>query len=242
LSGSEWVDIVDNMTALSLKETPLTIAERVFVDLRDAIVEGRITAGSKISEPELARTYDISRGSLRDALGRLEATGLVERKPNVGARVVSLSSEGLLNLYAIREALEGMSARLATENMSDEELEALSELLEIHGKQISSSESAAYFQEEGDADFHLRLVRASGNRQLAGLLGYDLYYQMRMYRYQFGMQSKRVPRAFMEHEQIMDAMKRRDVEQAEQLMRHHIRASRFNVEKMLAEKEGSVRS
>ncbi len=221
---------------------PVTIAEKVFVELRDAIVEGRIAEGSKISEPELARTYAISRGSLRDALGRLEAAGLVERRPNVGARVVSLTAEGLLHLYAIREALEGMSARLATKNMTDEEIESLAQLLKTHGKEIASSEGAAYFQKEGDADFHLRLVKGSGNSQLVSLLGHDLYYQMRMYRYQFGMQSKRVTQAFIEHEQIIDTMKRRDAEQAEHLMRHHIRASQFNVEKMLGEREGEKAS
>ena len=229
--------------SLSHREpSPVTIAERVYAELREAIVEGRILAGSKISEPELSRTHGISRASLRDALGRLEASGLVVRKPNVGARVVGLSSEGLLEIYAVREALEAMSARLATENMTDEQIEGLRDLLNDHDAQIASRKGAVYFQKEGDADFHYRIVLGTGNGRLIGLLGTDLYYIMRMYRYQFGMQSKRVPKAFVEHEQIVDAMGRRDAEQAESLMRYHIRASRLNVEKMLAEREGDALS
>jgi len=227
--------IVDIVQTEPLPDTPITIAERVFVNLRDAIVEGRIEAGSKISEPELARVHDISRGSLRDAIGRLEAAGLVERKPNIGARVVSLSVGELLELYAIRESLEGLAARLATENMTDGELDELGELLDCHRQQIASAEGKAYFQDEGNTDFHLRLVRGSGNRQLIRMLGNELYYRLRMYRYQFGMQSKRATRAFQEHEQMLDVMKRRDAEQAEQLMRHHIRSSRYNIEAMITD-------
>jgi len=73
-----------------------TIPDRIFSLIKEAIVEGDIPAGSKISEPELARAYGISRGPLREAIGRLEACGLVVRRPNVGARVVTLSSSQLI--------------------------------------------------------------------------------------------------------------------------------------------------
>jgi DNA-binding GntR family transcriptional regulator len=75
----------------------------------------------------------------------------------------------------------------------------------------------------------------SGNGRLVDLLCNDLYHLMRLYRYQFGMQSRRGPRAFVEHEHIVDAIERRDGELAELLMRHHIRASRENVERLLSQ-------
>jgi len=90
-----------------------TIPDRIFSLIKEAIVEGEMAAGSKISEPELARAYGISRGPLREAIGRLEACGLVVRRPNVGARVVTLSNRQLIEIFHVREALEGMSARLA---------------------------------------------------------------------------------------------------------------------------------
>lgn len=213
-----------------------TIPERVFSLLREAIVEGDIPAGSKISEPELARAYGISRGPLREAIGRLEGCGLVVRRANVGARVVTLSSEQLLEIFHVREALEGMAARLAARNMGDPEIAALRALLDQHGQQIEQDVDHAYFQREGDLDFHYRIVQGSKNTRLINLLCNDLYHLVRLYRYQFGMPSKRGPRAFVEHEHIVDAIERRDPEMAELMMRAHIRASRENAERVLAEK------
>ena len=210
-----------------------TIPDRVFSLIKEAIVEGDIAAGSKISEPELARTYGISRGPLREAIGRLEACGLVVRRPNVGARVVTLSSNQLIEIFHIREALEGMAARLAAQNMGDEEIVDLRKLLDQHGEQIERDAEHAYFQREGDLDFHYRIVQGSHNAHMIELLCNDLYHLVRLYRYQFGMSSKRGRRAFVEHGHIVDAIERRDPEMAELMMRAHIRASRENVERLL---------
>lgn len=210
-----------------------TIAERAFQDIRQAIVEGKIPAGSKISEPELAKQYGISRGSLRDAIGRLEACNLVVRKANIGARVIEMTSKQLLEIYDVREALEGMSARLAASYMSDSDIDNLKLLLRQHSDDIKQEHGQAYFQKEGDLDFHYRIVQGSKNSRLIGLLCDDLYYQMRLYRYQFGMRSQRATRAFVEHEHIVDAIENRDGEMAELLMRAHIRSSRKNIEKRL---------
>ena len=212
-----------------------TIPDRVFSLIKEAIVEGDIAAGSKISEPELARTYGISRGPLREAIGRLEACGLVVRRPNVGARVVTLSSDQLIEIFHIREALEGMAARLAALNMDEDEIADLRELLGQHGEQIERDTEHAYFQREGDLDFHYRIVQGSHNAHMVELLCNDLYHLVRLYRYQFGMASKRGQRAFVEHGHIVDAIERRDPEMAELMMRAHIRASRENVERLLKE-------
>ena len=211
-----------------------TIPDRIFSLLKEAIVEGGIAAGSKISEPELARAYGISRGPLREAIGRLEACGLVVRRPNVGARVVTLSSRQLIEIFHVREALEGMAARLAAQHMRDEEIKDLRALLGQHGEQIARDAGHAYFQREGDLDFHYRIVQGSHNTRMVDLLCNDLYHLVRLYRYQFGMSSKRGPRAFVEHEHIVDAIERRDPEMAELMMRAHIRASRENVERLLS--------
>lgn len=212
-----------------------TIPDRIFSLIKEAIVEGDMAAGSKISEPELARAYGISRGPLREAIGRLEACGLVVRRPNVGARVVTLSSSQLIEIFHVREALEGMAARLAAQHMSDEEIADLRRLLGRHADQIERDTEHAYFQREGDLDFHYRIVQGSHNTRMIDLLCNDLYHLVRLYRYQFGMSSKRGPRAFVEHEHIVDAIERRDPEMAELMMRAHIRASRENVERLLSQ-------
>jgi DNA-binding GntR family transcriptional regulator len=215
--------------------TVVTIADRVFELIQRSITEGEIRQGSKISEPELARRYGISRGPLREAISRLEACGLVERKPNIGARVISLSSEQLMEIYHVREALEGMAARLAAQNMANSEIRELRSLLLQHAEEIARDSSLAYFQKEADLDFHYRIVKGSKNKRLINLLCDDLYHLVRLYRLQFALSSKRGPQALKEHEHIVDAIERRDGELAEILMRHHIRASRENVERLLSE-------
>jgi len=210
-----------------------TLTDRLFDALRRAIVEGEMPQGSKISEPELARRYGVSRGSLREAIARLEACKLAERKPNLGARVVELRIEQLIEIFQLREALEGMAARLAAEAMTDTEIDALSALLEQHGQQIEQEQGRAYFQKQGDLDFHFRIVQGSKNRQLITLLCEDLYHLLRMYRVQFGMRSKRCRQAFEEHQYLLSALRSRDPEMAELMMRQHVRSSRRNLEQAL---------
>lgn len=213
-----------------------TLPERVFCQLREDIVEGRIPAGSKISEADLAERYGTSRGPLREAISQLAAVGLIERRPNVGARVIELSSNQLLDIFHVRESLEGMAARQAAERMGEAPVVQLRETLSMHEQRIDEDGGQAYFQESGDVDFHYQIIQGSGNRYLIKLLCHDLYYLVRMYRYQFGMRSKRGPAALREHRAIVDAIERADGEMAELLMRAHVRASRANVEQMLMEK------
>lgn len=220
-------------------DTVTTIADQVFAEIRKAIVEGEIPQGSKISEPELARRFGISRGPLREAMGRLESSNLVQRRANVGARVITLSNEQLLEIFHVREALEGMAARLAAERMSDDEIADLGALLVEHRHQVESDDGQAYYQSEGDLDFHYRIVSGSHNIRLQGLLCNDLYHLARMYRFQFGMASPRARRALDEHGHIVEAIAGRDGELAEILMRRHIRAARENVERCLSEERNN---
>ena len=169
-------------TALAVANDALTTAERVFRELQRAIVEGDIPAGSKISEPELAKSYQVSRSTLRESIGRLEACGLVMRKANVGARVVTLSSAQLLEIYQIREPLEGTACRLAASHMSAADIDDLRQLLDIHMENEALQAGQAYYQKEGDMDFHYRIVKGSGNNKLIELLCEDLYPLVRMYR------------------------------------------------------------
>ena len=219
---------------ISTATTPSTTrADTVFTDLRQRIVEGDIGTGSKLSEPELAKYYEISRSTLRDALSRLEGCGLLERKANIGYRVVTLSTEQLLEIFRVRESLEGMACRLAAHNMTSKLIEDLKHLLEVHNQYESLQQGQAYIQEEGDLDFHFCIVMGSGNKLLIRLLCEELYYLVRMYRFQFGMASPRAKRAFCEHYHIIQAIEDQDGELAEILMRRHISASRKNVEKRM---------
>ncbi len=220
------------MLATELKEA-ITASDRVLVQIRTAIVEGEIPAGTKISEPELARRYDLSRAPLREALARLERCHLIERTPNAGARVVKLSIEGLRSLYQLREELEGLACRLAAEHMTEQDIAEVRALLDKHLSTQRVREGESYYQEAGDVDFHYRVIQGSKNPYLINILSDELYFLVRMYRVQLGMNGPRVSRAFDEHKAIINAIANRDGELADLLMRRHIAASRRNIEQQL---------
>ncbi|MDX1482370.1 MAG: GntR family transcriptional regulator [Woeseiaceae bacterium] len=211
-----------------------TLSEQVFDALQTAIVSGDLKPGEKIREPELARRFGTSRGPLRDALRRLEARHLVINRPNSGARVVSLSPGKLVELYEVREALEGMTCRLAAEPLRDEEIAELGALLDRHEAELGTGDGAVYFQQEGDLDFHYRIADACGNELLRSALCEDHYQLMRLYRYKFANRAGRAHRALAEHRQIHEAIRARDSEHAELLMRRHIRNARLAFQRHLA--------
>lgn len=221
----------------ALQRPAVTAADRVLQELLRAIVAGEIAPGSKISEPELAKRFDLSRAPLREALARLERCHLLERTPNAGARVVKLSTDNLLSLYQLREELEGLACRLAASQMSDIEIREMQDLLDQHLSSQRVREGESYYQEAGDLDFHYRIILGSKNPYLINILTDELYHLMRMYRVQLGMNGPRVSRAFDEHKAIINAIANRDGELADLLMRRHIAASRRNIEHKLTELE-----
>lgn len=231
-SSSDAAAHAAEMLTLPLRDA--TKAASLTDSLREAIVSGEIAAGSKLSEPELARRFGVSRGPLREAMMKMESLGLVERVAHVGARVVTLSLARLSELYAVREALEGMAARLAAENITSEQLQALQQLLNTHCDYIRDVDGASYFHQQGDFDFHYRIIHASANRRLITLLCDELYHPLRMYRSQAPTSHSRPQAALEEHRQILMAVAAADGELAELLMRRHIARSRKLIEQQLA--------
>ena len=211
-------------------EVNLTLADRVFGQIQDAIVKGELKSGVKMSEVELTARYGVSRGPLREALRRLEARKLLTRIPHVGVRVVALTIDDVLQMYQVREVLEGMAARLAAQHATDEEVQSLKQLLQQHQQQTELQSGKGYYQEEGDFDFHYRIVKASRNEVLMQMLCGELYHRVRLYRYQFSVTEGRPHKAFAEHSRIIEAIESRDGELAEFLMRRHISSARKNIE------------
>ncbi len=203
-----------------------TLADTVFDQIRTAIVKGELPPGSKVNEPQLSKQYGISRGPLREAIRRLEGCKLVEITPNVGAKVISLNSEQAIEIYEIRESLEGLACRLAAARASEEDCANLRALLANHEQQIQSENGRLYYQKEGDLDFHYLIVQLSGNTRLFKLLCDELYHLLRLYRVQTSSSPSRPVQAFKEHHQIVDAIESGDGELAELLMRRHIAHAR----------------
>jgi DNA-binding GntR family transcriptional regulator len=210
-----------------------TLADRVFEQIVEAIVQGRIAPGETINEVNLSARLGVSRAPLREAIFRLEAKGLIQRTPHLGARVVDLQPRDLEELFLIREGLEGMAARLAALAMSDADIEALEQSLEAHRRQPDVASGTAYYQAGGDQDFHFRIAKGSSNRRLFCLLCEDMYSLIRIYRFRSSATPGRARQAYVEHQDILGALRRRDAAAAEAAMRRHIRLSWSNIEARL---------
>ncbi len=204
-----------------------SLAEEAFNKLVQAITSGEFQPGQKLSEAELARQLGISRGPLREALGRLEGR-LVMRTPRIGVRVIDFDRADLEQLFFVREALEGMAARLATERMTTAELQQLHELLAHHATQPELATGAAYHQRSRDDDFHFTIVRAARCERLEQMLLDELYYQLRIQRLRSSTRPGRAQQALGEHREIVAALASRNPDAAESTMRHHIRNARLS--------------
>src|ERR1700744_60858 len=97
----------------------------VYDTLRDAIWEGRIGRGERIREEEIARTLGVSRTPVREALQRLQQRGLLVNRIGRGLTVAELSKREVIELYAMREILEGSAARFAAQHATRPEVEIL---------------------------------------------------------------------------------------------------------------------
>jgi len=213
-----------------------TLARRTFDSIKADIIGGQLAQGTKIVESDLALKYGISRGPLREAIHRLEQIKLIVRIPHAGSRVVTLDTKMMGDIYTARESLEGMAARLAARLMTDAEISALSALLDQHEANISETEGKAYFQREGDIDFHFRIAIASQNQWILENLNGELYQLIRMCRHQSGQFPARAQTALNQHRQIAGAIAQRDEELAEILMRRHISGAWEIVRKILEDK------
>lgn len=188
--------------------------QRVYEHIVDGITNGVFAPGAKLNEPELARTLGVSRGPLREAIRRLEERQLVRCIPNFGARVVTHTPREILHAYEIREALEGLAARLAATNMSDEELVDLRTSYQL---EVSAARSRGF-----RSDFHMTIVRGSHNARLAQMLDEDYYRLFKLWRNNCSWLRYGGDASWKDHGRILDAIEDRDAELAEILMRRHI--------------------
>ena len=230
-------DPADPTDAVHSNEAPKSLADSVFDKVLAAIYDGLLLPGSVVNEVELAQAFGVSRGPVREAVRRLQGVQLITREPYVKARVMSLSAESALELFQMRMALEGMACKLATQRMAPRELAELLVEFEQDRQRYLDADSATDAPDAPDApdaaatantatprrfDFHERIVRASGNQRIVNALCGDLYHLLRFYRRHSGTVLERKEDAYAEHWQILRAIKTRDGDLAESLMRSHI--------------------
>jgi DNA-binding GntR family transcriptional regulator len=198
----------------------LTLWQRVYDHLREEILAGRLKPGAELAEVALSEQLGVSRGPLREAIGRLAAEGLVTVRPRRGAVVRSLSKEEFLELYQVREALETMAVRLAVPRLVADDFATLQGLIDTMANHAERGEIAEFF--EANVAFHGHLFGASGNGKLLELYR-QLLGQMGRYRLRSLTLRGNLQRSVAEHAAILRAAKRGDVERAAHLMSEHVR-------------------
>jgi DNA-binding GntR family transcriptional regulator len=198
----------------------LTLRERVYRHLRSEIVNNQIAPGAVLQEVPLAEALGVSRGPLREALGALAAEGLVTITPRRGAVVTRLARRDFLEAYQVREALEGLAARLAVGLITDLALEAMAGAIETMDVAASQHDLNAFF--DANAAFHGALVDASGNRKLIDI-HQRLISQMGPYRRPSALLRGNLERSIAEHREILAATRARDAERTSALVLEHVR-------------------
>jgi DNA-binding GntR family transcriptional regulator len=199
------------------------LIDQVVTRLEDLIFSGHLQAGEKLREQSLAEGMGVSRGPLREAIRTLEGRRLLERTPHSGVQVVGLSIDDLDQILRTREALEGMAARQAAENMTVAEITSLKQVLLHHDECPQDVADAVYRGSEND--FHRIIARGSRNRWLMRVLVDDLYSLLRLYRFR-GAQRADVTISLAQHHLIVERIHARDPDGAEAVMRAHMRSKR----------------
>jgi DNA-binding GntR family transcriptional regulator len=193
--------------------------EDVVDKLRDLIVQGKLSAGTKLKERVLCEQLGISRTPLREALKYLASEGLVELLPNRGAIVTPLRAEHIQQTFVVLAALEALAGELACRNASEE---AIREIRALHFQMLAHharGELAEYFR--CNQDIHMKIVEAGGNEPLAQLYR-GLNAHARRARYMANLSQERWDKAVHEHEEILKALTVRDAPRLQQLLREHL--------------------
>jgi DNA-binding GntR family transcriptional regulator len=211
-----------------------TLTDRIYQLLKENIVRHRLKPGARLLDQEIAESLNVSRTPVREALNRLGTEGLVEIIPRRGAFVINLSAKDMKDIYEVREVLEVLAVRLAVPRLSDEDILGLEETLEAFSNALDRKEHLTCF--ELDKEFHDRIVRLSGNAKLAEintLLGGNI----QTTRWRHCQNDHRQQLSLQEHRAILDALIKRDVDLASELVSDHIRSVKKD---LLTEQEQDI--
>lgn len=193
--------------------------EHAMSAIREAIAEGQLAPGHRLIEAEVTAWLGLSRTTVRNALGRLATEGLLTIEPNRGAVVRRMTRAEAADLYDIRQALQGLAARRASERATSRDLAALGAMVRKMTQAIDKVDFAAYRDQW--EQFHDRIAEISGNAELASLV--------RQYRSPvYGLQLWRLftpavlGASICHYEKLLAAMRKGESDRAEAIMRQDI--------------------
>ena len=206
------------------------LRELVFESLREAIISGKLAAGERLMEIQMAEEMGVSRTPVREAIRKLELEGLVVMIPRKGAYIAGLSLKDIADVFEIRSALEGLAAELAAERITDNELEDL----ERHLVKISEESETGDLDKvvATDTDFHSLIYKASRNQRLSQIIN-NLREQIQRFRTTSLSYPGRMKAAVEEHRKIVEALSMRDGELARRLAFEHIENAESSMMSMI---------
>jgi len=215
-----------SLTDKDLRNTART--EAVIMRIRDAIRQGSLSPNDRLTELGIAEQLGVSRTPVREAMERLIADGLLSQVGPRGTTVTQLNREQVLQLYSLREVLEGAAASFAAQHASSVEMDAIMNLHDMMENPKHSPRTLAELNE----DFHRAIYAAAHNEYLdhTACRMADFLILLKGTTYSA---PERPKQAQIEHKTIIQAIAKRDAESAEKASRKHIReASRVRLRMM----------
>ena len=213
------------------------LVDKLAATLQARMISGELVSGTRLRQEALAEEFGVSRTPVREALRKLQASGLVEVQPHRGALVRAPSAREIRDAYEVRAELEGLAAQLAAERIHHEQLDALHEvqkqfretlahLLEVRsggGLDAVPEEDIERWRHANDG-FHQQIQDAAANDVLVATLAHlHRSFPRDLTRTVLGESTKLLAENVHEHEQILDAIERRDAPGARALMVDHVR-------------------
>lgn len=210
----------DTARALEPLSAGGSLADRTYEALKAAILANQLPAGTGLSVPELARQLQVSRSPVREAVQRLIYDGLANHAPHRGAEVARVDLADLRELYTVRELLEGLAARLATEHLDADGLQQLQAIIEEHEEVLSAGADNAT-NIDLDVRFHDAIRDLAANRHLSAVLA-PIAGRAHFALHSLWRSPNAAHLALEEHRAIVDAMVTGDPALAEQAAQQHI--------------------
>ena len=197
------------------KLVPVNLSERAYFKIKKMLSDYKYSPGSRLNVEQLARNLGISRTPIWEAVRRLEQEGLVKNIPNRGVFLVELTRKDAIELYTVREVLEGMAARLAVQRISDKALGKMEKLVQEQEKIVAEEDLVAY--SKSDFEFHAQIYAACGNGILREMLE-SIKAKLRPIDMRI---TPILTELFNDHQMIVRAMRLRDALLAESVFREH---------------------
>lgn len=193
------------------------LSNQVYDILKDMIANHRFQPGARLNVEQITKELGVSRTPVWEAVSRLEQEDLVENIPNRGVFMAILTPQQALELYAVRELLEGMAARLAATNIDEKTLSTMTACLEKQKHVIEKPDLLEY--SKLDFQFHAAVYEACGNTYLQEMLE-TIKNKMRPIKLSLQVEPV-LPRLYEDHVRLLSALRAHDPEKAEKVFREH---------------------